>query len=84
MSKYTVFANKEFETYYGAIFEEPVIDMDVDTPEQAEKAAKDLFDKGIYSSIYISFSHPEDAQCYFNPLRGHESSGVDWVSFLED
>ena len=83
MNAYTITGSKEYETQHGMIFEEPAIDLDASNPKQAELAAKKLYEQGGYSSIHISYAHPQQAQCYYNPIDGHESSGVNWISHLE-
>lgn len=82
--KYAITAHKECETNHGFTVEEPVKELNADTPEDAEATARKLFKEDNYSSIYIDFAHPEGAVCYYNPLYGHQSEGVNWVRHLED
>ncbi len=79
---YAVGAYKEFENKYGMILEEQVKFVDASDEVQAEKVAKDLFNKGGYSSIYISYNHPEST-CYYNPIVGHNPTGDNWVKYFE-
>lgn len=80
--KYTVSALNEYETKYGMFVEDVAEQKSVHNEEQAVEVAKEMFDKGIYSSIYIEYAH-HDSQCYYNPAVGHEPNGKDWVRHFE-
>lgn len=81
--RYTVGAYKEYETQFGMIEQEQVKTEDAYDETQAEKIAKEIFNEGGYTAIYISYAHPT-ASCYYNPAAGHESTGKNWVKHFEN
>lgn len=50
------------------------------TLEQAEKKAKDLYETGKYTSVFIQ-GH---SGAYYNPRLGYEPTGKDWISHFEN
>lgn len=71
---YQVSAYREvvFTNTYGMEMEEHVdhIDVDCGTSDKAEKVARELYDTGKYTHIYIDYAHPQQAACFYNPHGG--------------
>lgn len=81
--KYTVSAFKEFENQYGMMMSDIEKQEFVYDEEQAEKVAREMYEEGGYSAIYIEYAHT-DSQCYYNPAVGHEVNGKDWIKHFEN
>lgn len=82
--KYSIGAYKKYETIAGDTAQDLVTSVDARNETEAVNIAKKLYDEGVYSQIYISYAHPEEAQCYYNPVVGHDSCGVDWTGHFDE
>lgn len=76
---YAVCAFVEFETVFGVIEESPEIPVNVRTTGKAEKVAREMYETGKYSSIYIEHKNGG----YWNPAVGFSPTGKNWVKHFE-
>lgn len=75
-----------FENAYGMEMQEDklVSETRYQTADQAEKAAKKLYEQGGIDLIYISHLGGKDfASRYWNPREGISATGVNWVKEFE-